>query len=291
MISNDVELQAIFRRLDRFRKQVAQLRRVETNPTNYRQSASSYLAEIDRMNLEVRDYLSLHPSESAQDENVPLNANVIDRTQFSVLAEVSIAKSAVMLASAEDDLGAGNLIPCAVNAYYTLFHLAISVMWLLPERMPSSLHLSVSEIEADGMDLPDRTEITHTAVQKFFCDGQANLSVSDLRRLYQLARKLREAASYEPRVTHSGESWVVGDCSLQTAQIHEVVAQLPRIFTEVLQKVRTQTDDISLGLIALDGARCLLNRKDLPFKGWYPERVLLRAEGLIKELVQPVGHK
>jgi hypothetical protein len=36
---------------------------VETNPVNYRLSASGFLAEIDRMQLEVREYLSLHPAE------------------------------------------------------------------------------------------------------------------------------------------------------------------------------------------------------------------------------------
>ena len=43
--------------------QVARLRQVEMNPVNYCLSASGFLAEIDRMQLEVRDYLTLHPSE------------------------------------------------------------------------------------------------------------------------------------------------------------------------------------------------------------------------------------
>ena len=36
---------------------------VENNAQNYRLSAGGYLAEIDRMNLEVREYLSLQPNE------------------------------------------------------------------------------------------------------------------------------------------------------------------------------------------------------------------------------------
>jgi hypothetical protein len=32
------------------------------NPQNYQLSAGGFLAEIDRMNLELREYLSLHPS-------------------------------------------------------------------------------------------------------------------------------------------------------------------------------------------------------------------------------------
>jgi len=63
MIRNDQELKATKERITYFQQQVERLRQVETNPQNYRLSAGGYLAEIDRMNLEVREYLSLHPSE------------------------------------------------------------------------------------------------------------------------------------------------------------------------------------------------------------------------------------
>jgi predicted membrane-bound mannosyltransferase len=61
MITNDQELQVTLDRIAYFQRQVTQLRHVETNPANYRLSVSGYLAELDRMNLEVRDYLWLHP--------------------------------------------------------------------------------------------------------------------------------------------------------------------------------------------------------------------------------------
>ena len=63
MIQNDQELEATKARLRYFQDQVEKLRQVEINPQNYRLSAGGYLAEIDRMNLEVREYLLLHPSE------------------------------------------------------------------------------------------------------------------------------------------------------------------------------------------------------------------------------------
>jgi hypothetical protein len=63
MIRNDTELQATQERIRYFQEQVEKLRQVETNPANYRLSASSFLTEIDRMNLEIREYLWLHPSE------------------------------------------------------------------------------------------------------------------------------------------------------------------------------------------------------------------------------------
>ena len=63
MIKNDQELEATLERIRHFQAQVQQLRKMETNPTNYRLSASGFLAEIDRMQLEVREYLSLLPSQ------------------------------------------------------------------------------------------------------------------------------------------------------------------------------------------------------------------------------------
>jgi hypothetical protein len=63
MIANDEELNTTLDRVRRFQAQVAHLRRVETNPVNYRLSVSGFLAEIDRMQLEAREYLSLLPAE------------------------------------------------------------------------------------------------------------------------------------------------------------------------------------------------------------------------------------
>lgn len=65
MITNDQEFRVAMERIARFQEQVAHLRTVETNPANYHSSASGFLAEIDRMQLEIREYLSLHPVELA----------------------------------------------------------------------------------------------------------------------------------------------------------------------------------------------------------------------------------
>ena len=64
MISNDQELKAALDRIARLQAQVAHLRQIETNVANYHAAASGFLAEIDRIQLEVREYLSLHPAEA-----------------------------------------------------------------------------------------------------------------------------------------------------------------------------------------------------------------------------------
>jgi hypothetical protein len=54
VIANDQKLQTTLDRIAWFQKQVAHLRKTETNPANYQAAVSGFLAEIDRMRLEVR---------------------------------------------------------------------------------------------------------------------------------------------------------------------------------------------------------------------------------------------
>ena len=63
MIANDQELDGTLGRIAHFQRQIAHLRNIETRPENNRGSVSGFLAEGDRMQLEVREYLSMHPAE------------------------------------------------------------------------------------------------------------------------------------------------------------------------------------------------------------------------------------
>jgi hypothetical protein len=65
MIANDQQLETTLERIAWFQRQVAHLRKTETNPVNYRAAISGFLAEIDRMQLEVREYFSFLPAERA----------------------------------------------------------------------------------------------------------------------------------------------------------------------------------------------------------------------------------
>ena len=62
MIASDNEFRTTLDRIAWFQNQVAQIRQTETNPGNYRASVGSFLAEIDRMQLEIREYLSFLPT-------------------------------------------------------------------------------------------------------------------------------------------------------------------------------------------------------------------------------------
>lgn len=63
MIANDRELQTTLDRISWFQKQVAHLRRTEKNPANYKAAVSGFLAEIDTMQRDVREYFCSLPTE------------------------------------------------------------------------------------------------------------------------------------------------------------------------------------------------------------------------------------
>jgi hypothetical protein len=67
MIKNEQEYKTTLERISHFQRQVEHLREVEKIPENYHLSASGFLAELDRMNLEVREYLWSHPSQFSGD--------------------------------------------------------------------------------------------------------------------------------------------------------------------------------------------------------------------------------
>jgi len=63
MIADEQGLIRTIGRMAWFRGCVMKLRETEKNRANYDASASSFLAEIDRMELEVREYLRKVPSD------------------------------------------------------------------------------------------------------------------------------------------------------------------------------------------------------------------------------------
>lgn len=61
MIQNNQELESTMERITRFQRQVVALREAMSSEASYRAASGGFLAEIDRMMLEVREYLWLPP--------------------------------------------------------------------------------------------------------------------------------------------------------------------------------------------------------------------------------------
>jgi hypothetical protein len=60
MIQNDTELQVTQERIQRFERFLAEARKT-SSPSNYIAMAEAYLKEIEKMQAEIREYLSRVP--------------------------------------------------------------------------------------------------------------------------------------------------------------------------------------------------------------------------------------
>ncbi len=65
MITNDLELQGTQERIAFFCKLLAQMRTTAKSPKEYELYSNSYLAEIEKMNAEILEYLK-QPADEAQ---------------------------------------------------------------------------------------------------------------------------------------------------------------------------------------------------------------------------------
>jgi len=65
MIADDNELKVTLGRIEKLQLQIAEIRKTEKNPENYKASISGYVSEIDRLQLEVREYLMRCPDHAA----------------------------------------------------------------------------------------------------------------------------------------------------------------------------------------------------------------------------------
>ncbi len=65
MIANETEFEAALAYIARLQKLVLAMRRSEADLDNYRAASEGTLAEIDRVQFQVREYLAAHPAEAA----------------------------------------------------------------------------------------------------------------------------------------------------------------------------------------------------------------------------------
>src|SRR5437763_605238 len=75
-----LELKAMVERINRLQQQGIHMRKAQKDPLTYKLSAGGFLAEIGRMNLEVREYLIFPPSEVQDEELLPTGTRLIERS-------------------------------------------------------------------------------------------------------------------------------------------------------------------------------------------------------------------
>jgi hypothetical protein len=203
-------------------------------------------------------------------------------------ASVSVAKTSVFLATAEDSLAKKDMISAAISSYYCLFHLSLSLMWMFPEDVPPTIQEQLIKIRDAGGALPT-DDISHKSVENFLCCGQLRFPMPRLCMLFREAQAAREFVNYGPRVTYDGEAPVVGPCSFSPKKTAKIISELETVLKTTLVDVSGHTAYKGcLSPIILHMALDCLNRSDLPFKAWSSEAVLHRSAQVLTDIQDAV---
>jgi len=214
------------------------------------------------------------------------------KTRFYVEAAVGIAKSSMFLTTAEDQVVRGEFMSATISAYYAIFHLSLALMWLFADQLPEKIMSIISDLRDKGNELPS-SNITHSSVEKFLCDGQLKLSNTKvLCKLFRRAQELREFGNYGPRVTWSGKNPVVGPCHLSIGDVKALVNEIRPAFIETMRIAGPKTAlDGTLGRIVLDQSIEIMTRPAFPFLNWTTPQIYKEALDLLKtvhtELLAP----
>jgi hypothetical protein len=98
--------------------------------------------------------------------SITVDGETYKPTIFAIQAQASCAKSLIFVAEARVAVRANNYIWASIASYYSLFHLAISLMFMLPQLIEPRLLTQLVKKRADGADDPTEL-ISHAYLPRF----------------------------------------------------------------------------------------------------------------------------
>jgi hypothetical protein len=132
-------------------------------------------------------------------------------TEFFYNAVAHFAKSLAYRSVAHESLRDDERLAATICGYYSLFHLALTVMYLLPEKMAGIKGRGNRELLSElvshrkGGKKDPRKEIPHTSAVKFIEARVRDGLPARVPKLFADAQRLREFVNYGPDITIDGE--------------------------------------------------------------------------------------
>jgi hypothetical protein len=156
-----------------------------------------------------------------------------DTSTFAYNAFASLAKAVAFRSIAIQSLKANERISATVSAYYSLLHLAITLIYLCPDKVEVTLRDRLRAERGQGAIDPSSL-ISHNSALKFI--QRCIQSGLDNRFYAQLefAKKLREFVNYGPRLTIINDTPNFGPCTNQPGDCNKLISSIDEIFPGAL---------------------------------------------------------
>ncbi len=203
---------------------------------------------------------------------------------FSYNACASLAKAVVFRSLANQTLKRSERISATVSAYYSLLHLAITLIYLCSDKLNGSLHNKLRAERGQGEVDPSRL-ISHKSALEFVkaCvrDGLDNRLYSQL----EYAKHLREFVNYGPRLTISNDTPNFGPCNDRPNHCDSLVLVVSELFPLALEWAYKHSPlDGVIAKIAVDLCSKFFVQSDLFYAQWCSKECIEDSLEFIKDL-------
>ncbi len=221
----------------------------------------------------------------ALSRSITIDGKTNKPTIFAVQAQASYAKSLIFVAEARVAVRTNNYIWAAIASYYSLFHLAISLMFMSPQLIEPTLLTRLVKKRAGGTDDPTDL-ISHRYLPRFLSDCESHGLTPRLRELLEIARKIREEyANYGPRIVWRDDKPTFLTRGFRPSDVRRITMSIVPLLRRSLLWARKQQSYSQIVFVAVAvSLDWFLRNRDLHYTKWCSRQVLVEAEALRRKL-------
>lgn len=199
-------------------------------------------------------------------------------------AQAAYAKAIIFIAEARIAIKSYEYIWAAIALYYSLFHLTISLMFMVPKLIKQEKLSRLLTSRHEGTSDPTYL-ITHSELPEFLKRCESKGFTDKLRKYLTVSKELREFVNYKPRIEFQGERLIFRSRQFQRQDVEQTIEAIERLLTETLLWAGQQNETSKLvSKVSVFSLEQFLNQKDLLYKEWCPPKVLNEAKKIMNNL-------
>ena len=209
-----------------------------------------------------------------------------DTSAFAFNGLASLAKAVAFLSLAKEALKANERISATVCAYYSLLHLAITLIYLCPDKISPPLRNELRTKRGQG-EVDPSNSIKHSAACEFVKTCSKDGLDARFHSQLQVAKKLREFVNYGPRLTIRNNTAYFGPCTARPTDCDGLISVISDLFSSAMEWAYTHSElKGTFVLIAVEKCGDFFVKPDLFYTQWCSKECIEDSRAFIKRLDQ-----
>lgn len=209
-----------------------------------------------------------------------------DTAAFGYNAIASLAKAVAFRSIASQALKAHERISATVCAYYSLLHLAITVVYLCPDKLSPSLRNKLRAERKQG-EVDPSSSISHRSALVFVKTCVQDGLDARFSSLLEHAKSLREFVNYGPRLTISNKRAYFGPCTDVPGDCDRLIFMITEVFPSALEWAYKHSQlKGAFAQLAVEKCADFFQSPDLFYTQWCSKACIEDSLAFIRHLAQ-----